>query len=134
MVVAKKTCWQRWCRTQSSGEASSAEVANAKSLHASGYSLLDVVTSECASAVLEANKKERSDPAMRAESSNTEKGLTLQSAKNAVCVTFNVTSFSDIVKEQMMSAVKQLKVKCSITSSTKEELVLALALAEIFIK
>jgi len=36
-------------------------VANAKSLHASGYrkSLLDVVTAECASAVLEAAEKKR---------------------------------------------------------------------------
>lgn len=41
----RKARWQKWCRTQSSSEASSAEVANAKSLHASGYrkSLLDVV-------------------------------------------------------------------------------------------
>ena len=59
-------------------------------------------------------------------------GLTLQSAKNAVCVMFNATRFSDIAKGQMVSAVKQLKVKCSITSSTKEDL--ALALAEIFIQ
>ena len=55
----RKARWQKWCRTQSSSEASSAEVANAKSLHASGYrkSLLDVVTAECASAVLEAAEK-----------------------------------------------------------------------------
>ena len=57
----RKARWQRWCRTQSSSEASSAEVANAKSLHASGYrkSILDVVTSECASTVLEAAEKKR---------------------------------------------------------------------------
>ena len=30
----RKARWQKWCRTQSSSEASSAEVANAKSLHA----------------------------------------------------------------------------------------------------
>ena len=59
-------------------------------------------------------------------------GLTLQSARNVVCVMFNAIRFSDIAKGQMVSAVKQLKVKCSITSSTKEDL--ALALAEIFIQ
>ena len=59
-------------------------------------------------------------------------GLTLQSAKNVVCEMFNAIRFSDIAKGQMVSAVKQLKVKCSITSSTKEDL--ALALAEIFIQ
>ena len=59
-------------------------------------------------------------------------GLTLQSAQNVVCVMFNAIRFSDIAKGQMVSAVKQLKVKCSITSSTKEDL--ALALAEIFIQ
>ena len=52
---------QRWCRSQSASNASSAEVANAKSLCARGYRkrLLDVVTSECAGAVLEAVKKKR---------------------------------------------------------------------------
>ena len=59
-------------------------------------------------------------------------GLTLQSAKNVVCVMFNAIRFSDIEKGQMVSVVKQRKVKCSITSSTKEDL--ALALAEIFIQ
>ena len=59
-------------------------------------------------------------------------GLTLQSAQNVVCVMFNAIRFSDIAKGQMVSAVKQLKVKCSITSSTKEDL--ALALVEIFIQ
>ena len=59
-------------------------------------------------------------------------GLTLQSAQNVVCVMFNAIRFSDNAKGQMVSAVKQLKVKCSITSSTKEDL--ALALAEIFIQ
>ena len=51
--------WQRWCRSQSSSDASSAEVANAKSVRATGYRkrLLDVVTSECAGAVLEAAEK-----------------------------------------------------------------------------
>ena len=55
----RKARWQKWCRTQSSSEAASAEVVNAKSLHASRYrkSLLDVVTAECASAVLEAAEK-----------------------------------------------------------------------------
>ena len=53
--------WQRWCRSQSASNASSAEVANAKSLRATGYRkrLLDVVTSECAGAVLEAAEKKR---------------------------------------------------------------------------
>ena len=53
--------WQRWCRSQSASDASSAEVANAKSLRATGYRkrLLDVVTSECAGAVLEAAEKKR---------------------------------------------------------------------------
>lgn len=57
----RKARWQKWCRTQSSSQASSAEVANAKSLHLSGYrkSLIDVVTSECAGAVLEAAEKKR---------------------------------------------------------------------------
>ena len=53
--------WQRWCRSQSSSDASSAEVANAKSVRATGYRkrLLDVVTSECAGAVREAAEKKR---------------------------------------------------------------------------
>ena len=57
----RKARWQKWCRTQSSSEASSAEVANAKSLHAPGYrkSLLYVVTAERASAVVEAAEKKR---------------------------------------------------------------------------
>lgn len=59
-------------------------------------------------------------------------GLTLQSAKNIVCVVLNAIRFSDIAKGQMVSAAKQLKVKCSITSSTKEDL--AIALAEIFVE
>ncbi|XP_078364125.1 uncharacterized protein LOC144648447 [Oculina patagonica] len=48
--------WQKWCRNYSSSSASSAEVSNAKSISASGYRkrLLDVVTTECAAAVLEA--------------------------------------------------------------------------------
>ena len=59
-------------------------------------------------------------------------GLTLQSAKNIVCVVLNAIRFSDIAKGQMVSAAKQLKVKCSITSSTKEDL--AIALADIFVE
>lgn len=59
-------------------------------------------------------------------------GLTLQSAKNIVCVMFNAIRFSNIAKGQMVSAAKQLKVKCSNTSSTKEDL--AIALAEIFVE
>ena len=53
--------WQRWCRSQSASNASTAEVANAKSLRPTGYRkrLLDVVTSECAGAVLEAAEKKR---------------------------------------------------------------------------
>lgn len=58
-------------------------------------------------------------------------GLTLQSAKNIVCVMFNAIRFSDTAKGQMVSAEKQLKVKCSNTS-TKEDL--AIALAEIFVE
>lgn len=40
--------WQQWCRTDSSITASSAEIANAKSISASGYrkQLLDVVTTD----------------------------------------------------------------------------------------
>lgn len=51
----RRVRWQRWCKTQSSSSASSAEVANAKSLSISGYRkrLLDVITFECSSAVLE---------------------------------------------------------------------------------
>ena len=53
--------WQRWCKTDSSSSASSAEVANAKSISASGYRkrLLDVVTAECSSAILEAAEIKR---------------------------------------------------------------------------
>lgn len=58
--------------------------------------------------------------------------LTLQSAKNIVCVMFNAIRFSNIAKGQMVSAAKQLKVKCITTSSTKEDL--AIALADIFVE
>ena len=53
--------WQRWCKTDSSSSASSAEVANAKSISASGYRkrLLDVVTTDCSSAILEAAEIKR---------------------------------------------------------------------------
>ena len=53
--------WQRWCKTDASSSASSAEVANSKSISASGYRkrLLDVVTTECSSAVLEAAEIKR---------------------------------------------------------------------------
>ena len=44
---------------------------------------------------------------------------------------FNAIRFSDIAKGQMVSAAKQLKVKCS-TTSTKEDL--AITLAEIFVE
>ena len=51
----RRSRWQKWCRTYSSTSASSAEVSNAKSVSASGYRkrLLDVVTTECSSAVIE---------------------------------------------------------------------------------
>lgn len=57
----RKARWQKWCRPGSISDASSAEVANAKSLHASGYgkSLLDLVTLEFASEVLQAAEKRR---------------------------------------------------------------------------
>ena len=45
---------------------------------------------------------------------------------------FNAIRFSDIAKGQMVPTAKQLKIKCSITSSTKEDL--AIALAEIFVE
>ena len=52
---------QQWCRSYSSSSASSAEVANAKSISASGYRkrLIDVVTTECLAAVLEAAEIKR---------------------------------------------------------------------------
>jgi len=57
----RKARWQKWCRTQSFGRDFSADGTNAKSLHASRYrkSLLDVVTTECASSVLEATERKR---------------------------------------------------------------------------
>ena len=57
----RRVRWQRWCRTDSSSSASSAEVANAKSISASGYRkrLLDVVTIDCSAAILEAAEIER---------------------------------------------------------------------------
>lgn len=45
---------------------------------------------------------------------------------------FNAIRFSNIAKGQMVSAAKQLKVKCITTSSTKEDL--AIALADIFVE
>ena len=52
----RRTQWQKWCRPDSSTQVSSAEVSNARSVRASGYNknLLDVVTAECATAVIEA--------------------------------------------------------------------------------
>lgn len=57
----RRARWQKWCRNYSSSSASSAEVSNAKSISASGYRkrLLDVVTTECAAAVLEAAEVKR---------------------------------------------------------------------------
>jgi len=57
----RRALWQRRCCPQSSSEASSAEVANAKSIRLSEYRkrLLNVVSLECASAVLEAARKKR---------------------------------------------------------------------------
>ncbi|CAB3984331.1 Hypothetical predicted protein, partial [Paramuricea clavata] len=54
----RRARWQQWCKTNS---ASSAEVANAKSLSASGFRkrLLDVVTTECSAAILEAAEIKR---------------------------------------------------------------------------
>jgi hypothetical protein len=50
----RKIRWQRWCKTRPTSSAS-AEVANAKSISASGYRkrLLDIVTIECSAALLE---------------------------------------------------------------------------------
>ena len=75
--------WQRWCRSQSSSDASSAEVANTKSVRATGYRkrLLDVVTSECAGAVLEAAKKKRQSLGLKTVG----RGPTIESRKKS-CV------------------------------------------------
>ena len=59
-------------------------------------------------------------------------GLTLQSAKSIVSMIFTAIRFSDIAKGQMVSAAKQPKVKCSSTSSTKQDF--AIAIAEIFVE
>ena len=52
----RRSCWQQWCRSYSSSSVSPAEVANAKSISASGYQkrLIDVVITECSAAVLKA--------------------------------------------------------------------------------
>ena len=57
----RRSRWQQWCRSYSSSSASSAEVANAKSISASGYRkrLIDVVTTECSAAGLEAAEIKR---------------------------------------------------------------------------
>ena len=57
----RRSRWQQWCRSYSSSSASSAEVSNAKSISASGYRkrLLDVVTTECSAAILEAAEIKR---------------------------------------------------------------------------
>lgn len=59
----RRSRWQQWCRSYSSSSASSAEVANAKSISASGYRkrLLDVVTTECSAAILEAAEIKRQE-------------------------------------------------------------------------
>ena len=59
MVVAKKSILAKMVLHTNFQLSSSAEVANAKHLHAFGYSksLLDEVTAECTSAVLEAAEK-----------------------------------------------------------------------------
>lgn len=59
----RRSCWQQWFRSYSSNSASSAEVANAKSISASGYRkrLLDVVTTECSAAILEAAEIKRQE-------------------------------------------------------------------------
>ena len=75
--------WQQWCRSQSSSDASSAEVANAKSVRATGYRkrLLDVVASECAGAVLEAAEKKRQSLGLKTVG----RGPTVESRKKS-CV------------------------------------------------
>lgn len=57
----RRSRWQQWCRSFYSSSASSAEVANAKSISASGYRkrLIDVVTTKCSAAVLEAAEIKR---------------------------------------------------------------------------
>ena len=52
----RRSRWQQWCRSYSSSSVSPAEVANAKSISASGYQkrLIDVVITECSAAVLKA--------------------------------------------------------------------------------
>ena len=57
----RRSRWQQWCRSYSSSSVSSAEVANAKSISASGYRkrLIDVLTTECSAAVLEAAEIKR---------------------------------------------------------------------------
>ena len=59
----RRARWQKWCRTSSTSNASSAEVANAKSVASGGYRkrLLDVITTECSSAVLEGAEVKRQD-------------------------------------------------------------------------
>lgn len=59
----RRARWQKWCRTSSTSNASSAEVAKAKSVASGGYRkrLLDVITTECSSAVLEGAEVKRQD-------------------------------------------------------------------------
>lgn len=56
VCCASRARWQKWCRNYFSSSASSSEVSNAKSISAPGYRkrLLDMVTTECATAVVEA--------------------------------------------------------------------------------
>lgn len=69
MLNFKKCWWRRrargqtWCRTSFTSNASLAEVANTKSVASGGYRkrLLDVITTECSSAVLEGAEVKRQD-------------------------------------------------------------------------
>ena len=59
----RRARWQTWCRTSFTSNASLAEVANTKSVASGGYRkrLLDVITTECSSAVLEGAEVKRQD-------------------------------------------------------------------------
>lgn len=69
MLNFKKCWWRRrargqtWCRTSFTSNASLAEVANTKSVTSGGYRkrLLDVITTECSSAVSEGAEVKRQD-------------------------------------------------------------------------
>ena len=57
----RRVRWQKWCRSTSTTNASSAEVSNARAVANTGYRkrLLDVVTTECSAAILEAAEANR---------------------------------------------------------------------------